>query len=305
MQNDHEALKLHSIKIGSDLSLVQGAGGNVSLKDKDTLIIKASGTRLKDALIKNIFIPISNYKKLIDLNEDLFTSSNIDSPLSQLRPSIETSMHAVIPHKIVSHVHSLGAIYVSTKKNFQLYLAKIKNILNVEFVPYARPGFPLTKQILKVLKENTEALLLQNHGLVVWGKDISEVEFKLYTLESHWRNNNLSPVQNIKNGFIEPIPHEWIQILVNGILTPDEVVFLGRKPFSSGSETDESAVIFDEDGLPYLKRQISNDAAEVASLFINMGWNMDNETNTNYLSENQVNELLDWDMEKMRQKMQN
>lgn len=305
MKNDYEALKLHAIKIGTDLSLVQAAGGNVSLKDKDTLIIKASGTRLKDALDKEIFLPITNYKKLIDQNKDFFTASNIDPKAFHLRPSIETSMHAAIPHKIVSHVHSLGSIYASTRRNFQSYLFKIQNTLNIEFVPYARPGFPLTKQILKVLKESTDALLLQNHGLVVWGEDFFEVEFKLYTLENYWRNYNLVPVQNIRTGIKKSIPHEWIQVLVDGILTPDEAVFLGRKPFSFKNCANESVVMFDKEGLPHLSGQISDDAAEVASLFINMGWNIDNELDTNYLNKSQVDELLDWDMEKMRQNMQN
>ena len=37
--------------------LVQGAGGNVSWKEEDTLWVKASGTWLSDASAEDIFLP--------------------------------------------------------------------------------------------------------------------------------------------------------------------------------------------------------------------------------------------------------
>ena len=44
--------------IGGDAFLVQGAGGNVSWKDGDTLWVKASGTWLSEAKYKEIFLPV-------------------------------------------------------------------------------------------------------------------------------------------------------------------------------------------------------------------------------------------------------
>ena len=42
--------------IGSDRNLTQGPGGNISLKEDGRIWIKASGTHLKDALLKPIFV---------------------------------------------------------------------------------------------------------------------------------------------------------------------------------------------------------------------------------------------------------
>ena len=43
-------------KLGEDQLLVQGAGGNISWKEDDTLWVKASGTWLSKALQENIFL---------------------------------------------------------------------------------------------------------------------------------------------------------------------------------------------------------------------------------------------------------
>ena len=50
-------------QLGKDHLIVQGAGGNVSWKDKEILWIKASGTWLAQANEKNIFVPVN----LIDI----------------------------------------------------------------------------------------------------------------------------------------------------------------------------------------------------------------------------------------------
>ena len=45
----YRALLAHSARIGADPALVQGAGGNTSLKRDGVLWVKASGTWLRDA----------------------------------------------------------------------------------------------------------------------------------------------------------------------------------------------------------------------------------------------------------------
>ena len=58
MVYNHEMLSFCS-EIGMNRLLVQGAGGNASWKENDTLWIKASGTWLVDAKSHNIFLPDS------------------------------------------------------------------------------------------------------------------------------------------------------------------------------------------------------------------------------------------------------
>ena len=47
-----------SYKLGSNKNLVQAAGGNTSMKIGDSMIIKASGTWLKDTFNKEIFVEV-------------------------------------------------------------------------------------------------------------------------------------------------------------------------------------------------------------------------------------------------------
>jgi rhamnose utilization protein RhaD (predicted bifunctional aldolase and dehydrogenase) len=89
-----------SAKLGQNLDLVQAGGGNTSLKDNGTLSVKASGKWLVHALEEEMFIPVERAGILRSIDEDreyvheYRTQSGVT-----LRPSVETSMHAVIPHQ--------------------------------------------------------------------------------------------------------------------------------------------------------------------------------------------------------------
>ena len=48
-----------SAKIGKDLSLIQGGGGNTSIKEEDSMWVKASGKWLSDAETENIFVSVN------------------------------------------------------------------------------------------------------------------------------------------------------------------------------------------------------------------------------------------------------
>ena len=51
-------LRRMSARVGRNILLVQGAGGNSSIKHDDILWVKASGTWLADAEQKDIFVPV-------------------------------------------------------------------------------------------------------------------------------------------------------------------------------------------------------------------------------------------------------
>ena len=55
--HDLPALATLSARIGADPLLIQGAGGNTSVKEGGVMWIKASGTNLADALTRDVFVP--------------------------------------------------------------------------------------------------------------------------------------------------------------------------------------------------------------------------------------------------------
>ena len=105
-----ETLRDFSARIGADPLLTQAAGGNTSLKDGDTLWIKASGTWLAHAREREIMVPVRTAPLIaaVDRGEaqaeraELFTIAEHNP--SGLRPSIETTVHALVPQKFVVHV---------------------------------------------------------------------------------------------------------------------------------------------------------------------------------------------------------
>ena len=87
--------------------MVQGAGGNASWKVESTLWVKGSGTWLAEAAEKDIFIPVDlPHLQLAISNYDFSVIPKVKNE-SSFRPSIETLLHALMPHKIVIHLHAI------------------------------------------------------------------------------------------------------------------------------------------------------------------------------------------------------
>src|SRR5690242_16667856 len=94
-----------------------------------------------------------------------------------LRPSIETSMHALLPHRLVMHVHSVNVIAHSVCADGLLQIEQRLKGLPWAWVPYVRPGIDLTNVIIKVLQRTpADVLILANHGLVIGGATCAAVE---------------------------------------------------------------------------------------------------------------------------------
>ena len=242
-----------SSKIGKNLDLIQGAGGNTSKKIDDILWVKASGCWLSDALEENIFVPV-RYKNIL-MNIDNKESDPVSSEvinydeIKNLRPSIETTLHAVMPYKYVVHTHSINSIVNTvTKENLALLSEKLDN-LNWSLVQYIKPGLPLTKQVQTVLKPGIDVILMANHGVVIGSDSIKELEEKIVDLESRLKmplrktrkQPKLKELQNLVKGTDYSIPSEDIvhslaldESAIDAIsirsLYPDHVVFLGPGP---------------------------------------------------------------------------
>ena len=106
-------LKRASARIGADPLLIQAAGGNTSLKDGAAMWIKASGTALAEALAREIFVALDleAIRAALDSGDPRADQPAAFALRSEgLRPSIETSLHAVFAQRVVLHVHSVDAL---------------------------------------------------------------------------------------------------------------------------------------------------------------------------------------------------
>ena len=175
------ALKKLSTRVGADPLLVQAAGGNTSQKQNGVMWIKASGTWLRDAA-RDIFVPVHHAALLAALaRNDPACEACTDFVLADLnatglRPSIETTVHALMPQRVVVHVHCVNTIAWAIRGDAEQRLAEKLKHFDWAFIPYARLGLPLANAIAARLKPGTDVLVLGNHGLVVAAETIVEAE---------------------------------------------------------------------------------------------------------------------------------
>ncbi len=109
-------LRILSARVGSDPLLVQAAGGNTSLKQGGVMWIKASGTWLQYATIKDIFVLAEHGQLMAELKENDTACESCadfvgdDLNATGLCPSIETTVHSLMSRRIVIRQNAKPAV---------------------------------------------------------------------------------------------------------------------------------------------------------------------------------------------------
>ncbi len=160
-------------RIGSDPLLTQASTGNISAKLGGVLWIKASGKWMADAMRDDILIPL-------DLAETvtLCLRRGVDPIERYPSASLETAMHAALPHRVVLHVHCVNTIAWAVRNDAPIQLQRRLQGLRWQWIPYVASGLPLSGEIEQALSVCPAATLfvLGNHGLVIGGEDAKTVE---------------------------------------------------------------------------------------------------------------------------------
>ena len=284
-QAELDALRTLSARIGSDPSLTQGAGGNTSLKIGDTLWIKASGTWLAHALDRDIMVPVWLAPLLAAVaaidpaaeQAHQFTIASLNT--SGLRPSIETTVHALMPQRVVLHVHCVDTIAFAVRADCVEQVSPQLEGLNWAYVPYARPGLPLALAIAEHRAKRPDVLVLGNHGLVVAGESVEEAEALLHNVKNRLRVESrvagtpdadglralvaasmaLSPkggdggedvpgaaeyrLPDSEAAHAVAVDATSLAIAARGSLYPDHVIFLGKGSAIAKSGEDVAAIV--------------------------------------------------------------
>ena len=325
-------LRILSETIGKNSMMIQGPGGNTSFKSNGQMWIKGSGTMLSDALEKDIFVLVDCKQVLSQINN--INKKNYSDPIigiqKNLKPSIETSFHALIPHSYVIHTHSINTIVHGISPQGRNSLKKKLSGLNWISVPYKKPGEPLTKEIQKYLindslkEDESLVIILYNHGLIIAGQSISIVEALIKKVEDRLELQPLK--ENTNNKLLPSLPENWewfpayeelsknlktADIINNITLYPDHVVFLGNnipklslKSLNKDFEPpkDCKMILIDKVGV-ILNIQSSKAIRAMIKCLSDILLRLPKEWTVEGLSENSIEELINWDAEKYRQKM--
>jgi rhamnose utilization protein RhaD (predicted bifunctional aldolase and dehydrogenase)/NAD(P)-dependent dehydrogenase (short-subunit alcohol dehydrogenase family) len=186
--------------LGRDDTLVLHGGGNTSVKirernvvgeEEEILYVKGSGWDLETIEV-NGFTPVrmapllklGQVEELSDpqmVNELAANVTRAGAPA----PSVETILHAVIPHKFVDHTHADALLAVTNTEEGE---ARVREIYgdDVLIVPYVMPGFELAREcarrIAAELKPSTIGMVLLKHGMFSFGATAEESYGRMISL---------------------------------------------------------------------------------------------------------------------------
>lgn len=322
--------------------LVQAGGGNSSVKiDGSTMLIKASGYQLAELTLTSGYSTI-DYASITEafnncVDVDALSEEEGKKILASAlkeggRPSIETFLHAITSTYTI-HTHPILVNVLMARKDAQVIVSEL--FPEAVFVPYATPGIELAKAYFKALKGwnlgSRQVIFLQNHGLVVSGKDEKEVvrinEEVIFKIEDYLGLRRLFEPYHIVSQIWDLFPEKVIwRVTDSNVLDvykskglwkhqfcPDCIVFLGKKIWSPVNIDNEELfdfksqygdpIIIEWSGNLYIVAASVKKAMEVQSVlsFSAQVMSQVKDEDCNFLSNQEQNFLLHWDAEKYRQ----
>jgi rhamnulose-1-phosphate aldolase/alcohol dehydrogenase len=180
------ALRVYTTRLlGSDPRLVLHGGGNTSVKtmakdmlgdDVEVIHIKGSGWDM--GAIEPAGLPAVRLAELRRLralaklsDEDMVNFQRLNLlDASAPNPSVETLLHAFLPHKFIDHTHSTAVLALTDQPDGEALVREVFGD-RVAYVPYTIPGFALAKSVADVFDKNpkVEGLVLLQHGIFTVG----------------------------------------------------------------------------------------------------------------------------------------
>ena len=188
--------------LGRDHTLVLHGGGNTSVKirertatgeEEDILYVKGSGWDL-ETIEEAGFAPVrlAHLLKLSRL-ESLSDPQMMNELTTQViragapAPSVESILHALLPHKYVDHTHADAVLAVTNTAEGESHVREIYGS-DVVVIPYVMPGFDLARLCAKKFAAEAHAgtigMILMNHGVFSFGGNARESYERMIDLVS-------------------------------------------------------------------------------------------------------------------------
>ena len=216
----------------------------------------------------DIFVPVDFDNITLEMMRGNFEM--IIGAGTKSKPSIETLLHILMPHRFVVHLHAIEPLAFLVRKNCE---HKIKNIVRDIFryvvVDYHKPGAQLAKALywkIKGIRNGVvDVAFLKNHGIVVGGDDIMRCDALIKRIQELFQAPVLPAVtvpNKAKSMKLSEFDYNFLedqdlqQLVFNKALFkrlsrdwalyPDHVVFLGKRAYvyeKGGQPPDPSANI--------------------------------------------------------------
>jgi rhamnose utilization protein RhaD (predicted bifunctional aldolase and dehydrogenase) len=290
MENAEELYLDLCKRVGSLSEWVQGAGGNISVKSDNHVLIKASGTRIADG-------------------EHLVFDRNTREVIKGSgKPSIETFFH-FFDAKIIVHLHPAPL--------FNLLCGPPQEIPGVVWINYYKPGEQLAAALEKVYCSSKKNYFFQNHGIMICGETIFEIMEHMVSINERFFPKNSKIAFSFVNMLYEFVKGRFgKQMCIKSFsipkvsqfipFTPDLCVFLQKKPLFYTSYDSLEKYVKENDGLPsvvyfeekaYVMGKTLMDCYDMIEI-LNSYFLI--EKGKKYLTDSETAELINWDQEKLR-----
>jgi rhamnose utilization protein RhaD (predicted bifunctional aldolase and dehydrogenase)/NAD(P)-dependent dehydrogenase (short-subunit alcohol dehydrogenase family) len=185
------ALRVYTSRLlGGEPKLVLHGGGNTSVKtivkdllDEEVEVLCVKGSGWDMAAIEPAGLPAVRLAPLRKLRQRAVLAdeemvrvqrANLIDPGAP-NPSVETLLHAFLPHKYVDHTHSTAVLGLTDQPDAAERCADLYG-KRMGLVPYIMPGFQLAKKAAEVFEGDpaVEGLVLLKHGIFTFGETAQE-----------------------------------------------------------------------------------------------------------------------------------
>jgi rhamnose utilization protein RhaD (predicted bifunctional aldolase and dehydrogenase)/NAD(P)-dependent dehydrogenase (short-subunit alcohol dehydrogenase family) len=195
------ALRVYTTRLlGGEPRLVLHGGGNTSVKTKVTditgapvevLCVKGSGWDMGTIEAPGLpAVRLEPLRELVGLqalsDEDMVNVQRCNLLDSKSpNPSVETLLHAFLPHKFIDHTHSNAVLALTDQPDGEALAADVYG-KRAALVPYVMPGFALAKKTNEISRANpdVEGLILLKHGIFSMGATAEEAYVRMIDLVS-------------------------------------------------------------------------------------------------------------------------
>jgi rhamnose utilization protein RhaD (predicted bifunctional aldolase and dehydrogenase)/NAD(P)-dependent dehydrogenase (short-subunit alcohol dehydrogenase family) len=195
------ALRVYTSRLlGGDPRLVLHGGGNTSVKTvlpdllgdpAEVLCVKGSGWDMANIEPPGLpavrLAPLRKLRERTALPDEEMVRvqrANLLDPGAP-NPSVETLLHAFLPHKFIDHTHATAVLSLADQPDAAERCADLYGP-RVGVVPYIMPGFLLAKKAAAVLEADpeVEGLVLIKHGVFSFGETAREAYERIIAIVS-------------------------------------------------------------------------------------------------------------------------
>jgi rhamnulose-1-phosphate aldolase/alcohol dehydrogenase len=262
--SEPERLVYRSNLLGSDKRVTNYGGGNTSSKimQKDPLtgetveVLWVKGSGGDSASIKLDGFSTLYMDKLRAL-KGLYRGVEFEDEMVGYLPhatfnlnpraaSIDTPLHAYVPHAFVDHMHPDAIIAIAASKNSRELTRQIFGD-TIGWLPWKKPGFELGLWLGKFCEENPNAkgLILESHGLFTWGdtpKECYETTIGIINQAIDWFETQTAGKTIFGGEAVQSLPPEQRRAIAARLM-PKIRGFISEDSHKLGHFDDSAAVL--------------------------------------------------------------